>query len=129
MNYPLIPLPPASNVGEPVAHYGIRLLTWLMSMDVLTLASMDMEQLELVDHAAHRAMIGWGQDPVGTLVVEQVHVIRVAVLNAIHCRHREAKKFIDAIDRMDKPNEGPMAKLEPVLVPRSPVNGMVEIEF
>ncbi len=119
--YQPLPVPPDQNPGEPIDHYGARLLAWLLQTDGCT-ATLSDDALELACYAGVGASARATDPAVLQALTDLRHWLEVA-------RHHRtvAKTVQDTIARSqmpaaaqgaDRPNEGPMAPL----VPRPRVN-------
>lgn len=124
--YPRIPDPP--DQGDlPADHYGRLLLQFVMVTDVTV--TLSLSQLELAEYAAAR-VVGLPFDPAtADHVRREIDRARSLISGAIR-RARQLQSPAATIAgevTPDKPNLGPMARLQDAPIVRPPSGGYAEI--
>lgn len=123
-NYPRLPEPPAPRHDEPRAHYGARLLCWLV--DTQCTATVDTDALELAAYCAVEASRASGY---ATVVYDRLSALRHQIAQAIAARidaegaMQTTTAYPSTIARAladDTPNQGPMAPVPSPVTPRPP---------
>lgn len=68
--YPPLPMPPSAEVGEPLHRYGIRLLMFVVDVNIT--ATMSEEELTLASYVVPIAVSNRGKDGTDLKVVENI---------------------------------------------------------
>lgn len=134
--YPRLPEPPAQVDGEPAEYYGARLIAWCLATD--TTATLSDAQLERAHYActdalARRAVLGEQSTP--ACVYDRFETLRRTLYAVLEARATERAAHAPDVPvppvHVDRPNLGPMARLQPIVSPRPPAGayGRPEIQF
>lgn len=119
--FPALPTLAPRAPGEPATYYGARALRFLLAHGVT--ATLDDETLELATYAAGRACSARNVDPAA---LAQCNELRHQIAAALKGRRQDATQAAqEAPRRDDRPNEGPMARLQPA--PRTQPPGGVAL--